>query len=212
MGLFRPPIAPMVAVLAAALSRRTVVRVHFVVLHGRPATGKLTIARELARTTGYRLFHNHLIVDAALAVYDFGTPGFVALRDELWRTAFARLARDPDLPGLIFTFNPESSVPQAFIDDLLARFDAAGATITCVELVCTEAEIENRLDRASRRDFSKLTDVALYRRLRDGGVFDTPVIRRPGLVLDTGVLTAEEAALRIAALCPPATQEGRDRS
>ncbi len=211
MGLFRPPGPRRDAVLAAIPSRCTVVRVHFVLLHGRPATGKLTVARELARVTGYRLFHNHLIVDAALAVYDFGTPGFVALRDELWRTAFARLARDRDLPGLIFTFNPESSVPQAFIDDLLARFDAAGATVTGVELICAEAEIERRLAQASRRDFNKLTDVALYRRLRDGGVFDTPVIRRSGLVLDTGVLAATEAAHRIVEWCQPTISGASDK-
>ena len=38
-----------------------------VVLHGPPAVGKLTVARELARLTGWRLFHNHLVVDALLA-------------------------------------------------------------------------------------------------------------------------------------------------
>ncbi|HEY0966588.1 MAG TPA: AAA family ATPase [Opitutaceae bacterium] len=172
----------------------------FIFIYGKPATGKLTIAREVARRTGLRLFHNHLIVDAVKAVYDFGTPGFVALRDELWRTAFTRLTRDPALEGLIFTFNPENSVPQAFVDDLFALFDQAGATIHCIELTCPEEEIERRLDSASRHEFDKLTDVALYRSLREQGVFETPVIRRNRLVIDTTTTPPIEAAQRIAAL------------
>jgi len=40
-----------------------------VVLHGRPAVGKLTVGRALAQASGWRLFHNHLIVDALLALF-----------------------------------------------------------------------------------------------------------------------------------------------
>ncbi len=35
-----------------------------VYLYGPPAVGKLTVATELQRLTGFRLFHNHLTVDA----------------------------------------------------------------------------------------------------------------------------------------------------
>jgi hypothetical protein len=35
-------------------------------IYGLPATGKLTIAVELAAMTGYKLFHNHLVVDLLL--------------------------------------------------------------------------------------------------------------------------------------------------
>jgi hypothetical protein len=173
---------------------------HFVFLYGRPATGKLTVARDVAQRTGFRLFHNHLIVDATLAVYDFGTAGFIALRDELWRTAFARLARDAELPGLIFTFNPENTVPQAFVDDLFALFDEAGAAVHCVELTCPDDEIERRLDTDARRAFGKLTDAALFRKLRAEGVFDQPSIRRNRLVIDTLATPPADAAARIAAL------------
>lgn len=177
---------------------------HFVFLYGRPATGKLTVAKELATATGFRLFHNHLIVDATLAVYDFGTAGFIALRDELWRTAFARIARDTGIEGVIFTFNPENSVPQAFVDDLFVLFEQAGATIHCVELTCEEDEIERRLASGSRQTFGKLTDVDLYRDLRAKDVFAQPVIRRDRLVIDTGRVSAAEAAAQIAGQCKTA--------
>lgn len=35
----------------------------FVLLYGPPAIGKLTIAKELQKLKGYKLLHNHLVVD-----------------------------------------------------------------------------------------------------------------------------------------------------
>ena len=52
-----------------------------VFLYGPVASGKLTIARELAARTGFALFHNHLVVDAVMAVFPFGSESFVRLRE-----------------------------------------------------------------------------------------------------------------------------------
>lgn len=168
-------------------------------LHGPPAAGKLTIAREVAARTGWRLFHNHLTVNLALAVYDFGTPGFVALREEIWLTVFRRALADR-LPGLVFTFNPENSVPQKFIDELFAEVAAAGGEVIPVELTASETEIERRLALESRVQNGKLTDLALYRRLRAAGTFLTPVIPPSRLRLDTGLISPTDAARQIVAL------------
>jgi hypothetical protein len=168
-------------------------------LHGPPAAGKLTIAREVAALTGWRLFHNHLTVNLALAVYDFGTPGFIALREQIWLFVFRRALADR-LPGLIFTFNPENSVSQKFIDDLFAEVTAAGGEAIPVELTAPEAELERRMANDSRVQNGKLTDLALYRQLRAAGVFATPVIPPSRLRLDTSVETPAAAARKIAAL------------
>jgi hypothetical protein len=168
------------------------------VLHGPPAAGKLTIAREVAALTGWRLFHNHLTVNLALAVYDFGTPGFVALREQIWLTVFRRAIADR-LPGVIFTFNPENSVPQKFIDDLFAEIAAAGGEVIPVELTATEAELERRMATSSRVENGKLTDLTLYRELRAAGTFLTPVIHHSRLSLDTGQLSPTSAARQIVA-------------
>jgi len=168
------------------------------VLHGPLAAGKLTIAREVAALTGWRLFHNHLTVNLALAVYDFGTPGFVALREQIWLTVFRRALADR-LPGVIFTFNPENSVPQKFIDDLFAEIAAAGGEVIPVELTATEAELERRMATSSRVENGKLTDLTLYRELRAAGTFLTPVIHHSRLSLDTGQLSPTSAARQIVA-------------
>jgi hypothetical protein len=166
-------------------------------LHGPPAVGKLTVGRELATLTGWPLFHNHLAVDLALAVFPFGSPGFVAVREEVWWTVFRRALAD-GLPGLIFTFNPENSVPQTFIDALFAELSAGGAEVIPVALTVAEAEIERRLTDTSRHSRRKLVDLDLYRRLREAGTFATPRIPAARLTLDTGALSPPAAAREIA--------------
>jgi hypothetical protein len=61
-------------------------------LHGLPGVGKLTVARELARLTGYKLFHNHLAVDLVESVFEFGSWPFVELREMIWLALFSRAA------------------------------------------------------------------------------------------------------------------------
>src|ERR1700747_3700957 len=83
-------------------------------IYGMPATGKLTVARELARITGFKVFHNHLAVDLLLVIFEFGSKPFVELREEIWLSVF-RQAAENDVPGLIFTFAPEGTVRPVFI-------------------------------------------------------------------------------------------------
>jgi shikimate kinase len=58
-------------------------------LHGLPGVGKLTVARELAQLTDYKLFHNHLAVDLVESVFEFGDRPFVELREMIWLTMFS---------------------------------------------------------------------------------------------------------------------------
>jgi hypothetical protein len=170
-----------------------------VLIYGRPAVGKLTVARALAERTGAPLFHNHLTVNLVLSVYGFGTPGFVELREKIWMAVFRRAMAD-QLPLLIFTFNPESSVPQSFVDGLLREIESEGGQVVPVELTASEETIEARLGAESRRRDGKTLDAHTYRVLRMRGTFESPVIRSPHATIDMDALSPEEAAEKIAAL------------
>lgn len=168
-----------------------------VFIHGPPASGKYTIGRELAARTGFELYHNHLVVDEVLRLHDFGTPDFIAARDHAWRTHLGAAARD-DTRRVIFTFNPENSVPQAFIDWLFREVPAQGGHLHSVALRLGEEAIEARLASEQRRGFRKLTDHSLYRKMKDEGAFSRPRIPRTDLVLDSEHSSALESATRIA--------------
>jgi hypothetical protein len=170
--------------------------VRLIFIHGPAAAGKYTVAKELAALTGFELYHNHLVVDEVLKTHPFGTPGFVAERDRRWRDYFAEHPGRTK-PGVIFTFNPENTVPQAFIDWLFAEMARRGVTLHSVEIAASEDVIESRIASKQRQQFRKLTDVALYRRLRDSGVFATPLIPRTDVRIDSGKLAPADAAAQI---------------
>ena len=170
---------------------------HLIFIHGPAAAGKYTVAKEFAALTGFELYHNHLVVDEVLKAHPFGTPGFVTERDRRWRDYFAQFPGSAT-PNIIFTFNPENSVPQEFIDWLFAEMERRGVKLLSVEISASEAVIESRMATAQRQQFRKLTSLALYRQLRDSGVFTSPHIPRTDLRIDSGQLTPAESAGLIA--------------
>src|SRR5579884_2699466 len=110
-----------------------------VLLFGRPAAGKFTIGKLLAEELGYRLLHNHAVVDLVAALFPFGSEPFIKLREELWLAAVGA-AVDADLPGIVLTFVPERTVTDSFLPALRSL-----APLRLVELRCSEKEIERRM-------------------------------------------------------------------
>ena len=163
-------------------------------LHGPAASGKLTVARAVCELTGFRLFHNHLVVDTLLSVFQFGSPAFVDLRERTWLGVFEAAAKDGI--SLAFTFAPENTVRPEFIGAARRAVEGAGGEVCFVELRCPEEEIERRLDAPSRHQFMKLKSVEMFRELRQRGANDFPELPS-GLVLDTNAMQPPEAARTI---------------
>jgi len=162
-----------------------------VFLHGAPAVGKLTVARELGTLTGFRLFHNHLTVDLVSSLFPFGSEPFIRLREQIWLAALAEAARQH--VSLIFTFNPERTVRERFVQDAIESIESAGGKVIFVELTCTEAELERRIEDASRKKFGKLASVEQYRSLKAAGAFQFPKLP-DGIRLDTTSQSPDETA------------------
>jgi hypothetical protein len=166
--------------------------VKLIFIHGAPAVGKLTIARELASLTGFRLFHNHLTVDLVSSVFDFGSESFIALRERIWLSVFREAAERK--VSLIFTFNPERTVRNQFVQDAVDAVETAGGRIIFVELTCDSEEIKRRIESPSRSEFGKLRSVRQYQELLDEGAFEFQSLPDSGISLDTTNITPERAA------------------
>jgi hypothetical protein len=171
--------------------------VKLIFIYGLPATGKLTVAGELAAMTGYKLFHNHLAVDLLLSVFGFGSPSFVELREDIWLSVFEQACRSR-LPGLIFTFAPEGTVRPGFIGEVKSTVAREGGEVDFVELVCPLAELKRRIDSPSRLAYRKLSSVSLFEQLHADGVFEVLNMPEPRLSIDTSLYTPTEAAMEIA--------------
>jgi hypothetical protein len=166
-----------------------------VFIYGPVASGKLTVATTLGTLSDLPIFHNHLAVDAALSLFEFGSPSFVRLRELIWLSAFQEAAATNR--SFIFTFNPEASVPAGFVDKAVNIIVSAGGTIHFIELTCSDAVIEARITNSSRTAFRKLTSLAQYRALRDRGAFAFSSPLKPHLVIPTDTTSPGEAARRI---------------
>ncbi len=165
-------------------------------LYGLPATGKYTVAKELADLTGIKLFHNHQVVDMLLSVFDFGSEPFVALREDIWLSIFEEAAT-VQIPALIFTFNPENTVSPAFIPNVIEGLKQNGGEVDFIELHCPLDELKRRMDSPSRQQFRKLTSVPLFEQLHADGVFDATQMPPPKLTIDTSTCTPAQAAMQI---------------
>ncbi|MET9019631.1 AAA family ATPase [Actinopolymorpha sp. NPDC004070] len=168
-----------------------------VYLYGPPAVGKLTVARELAARTGYRVFHNHLAIDCVRPVFEFGSEPFWrqvhAIREGILAEA-ARAGRD--LISTTVYSHPDCD-PQT-----RRRFEAVegnGGRVCPVRLTCSTKVLETRVTDTQRKAAGKLATIdGLHRAMAEHDLF-TPIPWREGLQLDTGILGVAETAQRIIA-------------
>lgn len=179
-------------------------------LHGLPGVGKLTVARELEKLTGYKVFHNHLAVDLVGSVFEFGSQSFVELREMIWLAVFTESVKTK-LAGLIFTFAPDRTVRPGFIADVLKIVGSNGGEVLFVELRCSPEELEKRIEHPSRQSFGKLNSVARFRELKDAGAFVDPGIPENRPVLETTGLSALETASLIVRGLKHSPQSRRER-
>jgi AAA domain len=166
-------------------------------IYGLPATGKLTVAQELATGTGYKLFHNHLVVDLLLGLFEFGSEPFVELREEIWLSVFEQAGRN-GIGGLIFTFAPEKTVRPEFVGQAVEVVERGGGRVDFVELTCPVDELKRRMGSASRLEFQKLSSVELFEQLLADGVLDSSEMPKAAVAVDTSECGPAEAAARIA--------------
>lgn len=168
-----------------------------VFLFGPVAAGKLTVARHLAKLTGYALFHNHLIVDAVGAVFPFGSPAFVKLRERFWIETFAEAASAGR--SLIFTYAPENTVTSDFLHRARAAVEAGGGELKFVRLTISDDEQERRISNGDRAQHGKLVSFDLLQELRPMFKAAEEAMPESLVSIDTSALAPESAAVAIAA-------------
>lgn len=162
-----------------------------VFIYGPAASGKHTIGSLVAEELGIPLFHNHLTVDLALALFDFGTTPFRALRASIWSDAFRAAAEVGR--SFVFTFHPEATVDPALVDGLIGTIEDAGGSVLLVELVCPRETVLERLDSESRHAFGKMTDRDLYEEIESRGGFEFAGLGEADLQVDTSRHTPSES-------------------
>ncbi len=166
-----------------------------VYIYGPPAAGKYTVASEVARLTGFRLFHNHLTIDAVQPVFDFGTATFWRLVFQFREAVIEAAAQDG--VDLIYTsvYGHPDDLP--LVNRRFGLVESAGGEVCLVRLSCDIDVLETRLPSSSRADMRKLTDVEVFRASQTAKDIFSPIPGRSSLTIDTTRLSPNDAAMRI---------------
>ena len=165
-----------------------------IVIHGAPAVGKLTVAKELEKLTGYKVFHNHLSIDCVKPIFEFGTPEFWRVIGRVRDLIITEAIREKI--SLIHTFCYEFGADDEYFRKLIAAAEESGGEAHLVLLLCDDDERRRRIGNESRVKIGKLTNPD---RVGASDVeLNTPLPGRETLIIDTTRESPEITARRIA--------------
>ena len=125
-----------------------------VFIYGPPAVGKLAVATELAKLTGFKLHHNHVSIDFVRSIFQFGTPPYNRLVDKYRREMLEEAAIEN--VDTIFTFVYGKGEDDEFVKDIIRRVESHNGKVLFVKLYCSRGELSRRVAIKSRQNQSKL--------------------------------------------------------
>lgn len=168
---------------------------------GWPGAGKHTIGRLVADRLGGRLIHNHLMLDAARALYARDTPESVAMREEVRALILSHARKLPlDVPIILTDALNDQPEAMPLFQPTLDLAKDRNAPLHCVVLDLSLEENRARLTNPARSGGDKLTDTDILDHIR---VSDRLLVWPGATVLDVTHLTAADAAKKICNLVAP---------
>jgi len=157
-------------------------------IYGAPAAGKLTVASEIAAQTGFKVFHNHLSIDAIEPIFAFGTKSFWKLVDWIRIETISEAAR-ADV-NLVYTFCYAKDKDDAHVEK-------SGGEVCFVLLRCDRDELEKRVLEASRKKHGKANNLKILDQILGNYDLFSPINSRESLIIDNTNLSAEATARKI---------------
>ena len=125
-----------------------------VILIGNCAVGKMTVGQELAKRTGLRLFHNHMMIEPVLEIFGQWRPD---VTQRLRQVIFEEFAKS-DSYGMIFTYMWAFDVREDwdYMDHVESIFKNCGAEVYYAEL-CADYDLRIERNKTENRLLNKPT-------------------------------------------------------
>ena len=126
-----------------------------ILIIGSGAVGKMTVGQELMKITDLRLFHNHMMIEPVIEIFNSFNGKVIGRLREVVFEEFLKTDND----GMIFTYMWAFDMPsdREYVLDVASKFDE----VYCVELIADQSvrlernKTENRLrNKASKRDLA----------------------------------------------------------
>lgn len=158
--------------------------------------GKLTVARELAKLTGYKLFDNHVSIDFVKSVFEYGTRQYWKFVDRLRLLMFQEAAKHGI--NTIFTFAYDKAIDDLFVEKTIRTVRKEHGSVCFVRLFCEEEELGRRVNSKGRRKAGKISTKRLLASVLKRHGLDYEVPFQTSLRIDTMRIPAKKSAAIIA--------------
>jgi shikimate kinase len=173
-----------------------IIFMNLIFIYGPPAAGKLTVAEELAKQTGYKLFHNHLTMDLVRELYPEFSDLRFKLADRLRLNVFAYAAENNT--NLIFTYvHDGDTADDSFTKEVIETIDRSGGNVLFVELTAPDNILLDRVSNESRRRFHKLKDPQILKAQLDQKLYSASLTYPNILKIDTSTMNPSQAVSEI---------------
>lgn len=164
-------------------------------IYGPPASGKLTIAEILSKSTDIPLFHNHLSRDLVKDIYKDKLRDHYKLVDTIRFDVLDYCSRNNT--DLIFTYVYEGSEDDANVRDFIQTIENNQGEVVFVELSANREDLLHRVGNESRKRYKKLTDPKILADITENmSNYSIPFVNP--LRINTSELDADESARVIA--------------
>ena len=165
---------------------------HLIFIYGPPAAGKLTIAEELRKLTGYKLLENNAINKAVIDVFPIGTRPFDRIVGAL-RLSIYREAAQHNM-DLITTFVYASDMDDGYVKSVIDEVTASGGAVKFVRVTCPTDKLLSRVENKSRMQRGKLMDPDMLKELLSKSDLESRIPFVESLDIDSSKYSPEEAA------------------
>lgn len=165
-------------------------------IHGAPGVGKLSVGRQIQANFNAVLLHDHLAIDAATAIFPFGSEKFSKLRSRLFSDILDAALSTRQM--IVVTHADDIFWIPSF-GELVKQATAKDYKVSHALLTCNEEEHERRIGSPERSRYYKITAIERLATLVSAGEFKPFPVSSADIVLDTTFLSPRATAIQLGA-------------
>lgn len=177
------------------ITNARIICMKLIVIYGLPASGKLTVAKELNKITGYPVVHNHQLLNIAHSLYGEHSPKLFDFYKRLLCYLLEESLRiDKNIiHTLVFLeyFNEDTML------EIEAEWSKRGLEINYVELRCDEKELLHRVTSEDRIQNGKIVNPEKLKKSIENKYVYLPNWSKEVLKIDNTNYSAKEVATLI---------------
>lgn len=127
---------------------------HVVFLYGPPAVGKLTIAKELQNRLGYKLLHNHMLINIFEDIFSYDHPAQTMLVRE-FRLRIIEECIKYNLDLILTSGSAGDPGLFEYYDKVIDTVENSGGELAMVHLTADANTLLTRVEDFSRKEYGK---------------------------------------------------------